>query len=162
MVVAVERLDELDRKLLLDLLMDGRAPYAELGKKYGLSRQAIYNRIQSLKKRGVIKGFTVEVNPRSLGLNLRAYILIVAEPSREVREESEKLLRKYPQISAIHLLLGRFDVLLDVLVRDIDELKNLLMEIHSLKMVRKTETFIVYQSVKDYPKHPIEGALARG
>jgi len=161
-VVAVERLDELDRKLLLDLLMDGRAPYAELGKKYGLSRQAIYNRIQSLKKRGVIKGFTVEVNPRSLGLNLRAYILIVAEPSREVREESEKLLRKYPQISAIHLLLGRFDVLLDVLVRDIDELKNLLMEIHSLKMVRKTETFIVYQSVKDYPKHPIEGALARG
>jgi len=158
----VERLDELDRKLLLDLLMDGRAPYAELGKKYGLSRQAIYNRIQSLKKRGVIKGFTVEVNPRSLGLNLRAYILIVAEPSREVREESEKLLRKYPQISAIHLLLGRFDVLLDVLVRDIDELKNLLMEIHSLKMVRKTETFIVYQSVKDYPKHPIEGALARG
>ena len=158
----MERLDELDRKLLLDLLMDGRAPYAELGKKYGLSRQAIYNRIQSLKKRGVIKGFTVEVNPRSLGLNLRAYILIVAEPSREVREESEKLLRKYPQISAIHLLLGRFDVLLDVLVRDIDELKNLLMEIHSLKMVRKTETFIVYQSVKDYPKHPIEGALARG
>ena len=162
MVVAVERLDELDRKLLLDLLMDGRVPYAELGKKYGLSRQAIYNRIQSLKKRGVIKGFTVEVNPRSLGLNLRAYIFIVAEPSREAREESEKLLRKYPQISAIHLLLGRFDVLLDVLVRDIDELKNLLMEIHSLKMVRKTETFIVYQSVKDYPKHPIEGALARG
>ena len=158
----MERLDELDRKLLLDLLMDGRVPYAELGKKYGLSRQAIYNRIQSLKKRGVIKGFTVEVNPRSLGLNLRAYILIVAEPSREVREESEKLLRKYPQISAIHLLLGRFDVLLDVLVRDIDELKDLLMEIHSLKMVRKTETFIVYQSVKDYPKHPIEGALARG
>jgi len=103
----------------------------------------------------------VEVNPRSLGLNLRAYIFIVAEPSREAREESEKLLRKYPQISAIHLLLGRFDVLLDVLVRDIDELKDLLMEIHSLKMVRKTETFIVYQSVKDYPKHPIEGALAK-
>ena len=64
-----------------------------------------------------------------------------------------------PQVSQIHILFGRFDFLVEALVKDINELSSLLSKIHELEMINKTETMIVYKNVKYDIQHPIENAL---
>jgi len=154
------KLEKKDALLLLSLLRNGRAPYSELGKTCRITRQAAFNRVRKLAEAGVIKKFTVQLNPHKLGLQLKAFILVTAETSREAREEAERVLVHFPQISGIYRLFGRFDLLLEVLVRDIDELRDLIGEIHKLRMVKKTETLIVYRTVKEEPADPVEHYLA--
>jgi len=156
----VYKVEKKDAQILLDLLRDGRTSYSEIGRSCRITRQAVFNRVRKLMATGVIRRFTIQVNPAKLGLSLKAFILVTAEPSKEAREEAERALVRFPQISGIYRLFGRFDLLLEVLVQDIEELRELISQIHKLKMVKKTETLIVYQVVKEEPTDPIEHFLS--
>lgn len=60
-------MDELDKKLLKDLSRDSRMTYAELGRKYDLSRVCIRERVNNLVEKGIIEKFTIVVNPQKMG-----------------------------------------------------------------------------------------------
>lgn len=152
-------IDKKDKKLLTELLKDGRESFSGLAKSCRMTRQSIFSRVKSLKRRGVIRNFTVNLDHQKIGLNIKAYILISAEPLGKFRDKAMKILMQFPQISQIHILFGRFDFLVEVAVKDIDELSSLLGKIHELEMVNKTETMIVYKNIKYDIQHPIENAL---
>jgi len=152
-------MNEKDRKLLLELMKESRMSLSDLARHCGMSRQGVFARIRSLRSQGIIRNFTVNIDPRKLGLAVKAYLLIEAEPVKEFRDEADEIVKKYPQVTQIHHLFGRFDVLLEVVARDTEELTNLVAKIHELKMVRKTETMIVYRTVKSEQEHPIENVL---
>jgi Lrp/AsnC family transcriptional regulator for asnA, asnC and gidA len=152
-------IDRKDKKLLVELLKDGRESFSDLAKSCRMTRQSIFSRVKSLKRKGVIKNFTVNIDQQKLGLDIKAYILISAEPLGKFRERALKTLMQLPQISQIHILFGRFDFLIEVLVKDINELSSLLSKIQELEMINKTETMIVYKNVKNNIQHPFESAL---
>ncbi len=114
-----------------------------------------------MKNSGIIKNFSVKLNPEKLGLNLKAYIMIMIEPSKKSREEVNRFLKKCKQISQIHYLFGTFDFLLEVLVRDRKELTKLLKSIHEFEGIKKTETFIVYDTVKCAYEDPLGYVLTK-
>lgn len=152
-------IDKKDKKLLVELLKDGRKSFADLARACRMTRQSIFSRVKSLKRKGVIKRFTVVLDQQKLGLNLKAYILLSASPSEEARDRASKILAQFPQISQIHRLFGRFDFLVEVLVKDINELSEIIGKIHRLGVVTKTETMIVYQNIKYDVQHPFEKVL---
>jgi len=152
-------IDEKDKKILLSLLIDGRSSYADIGKNVGLTRQTVYSRIKSLKKKGYIKKFTTKLDLKKLDLKLKAYILLKARTKKELRKEAEKKLKRIPQISQMNYLYGQFDILLEVIVRDIDELTSLLKRLHEMQVVEKTETLMVYDIVKYKPEDPVKRVL---
>jgi len=152
-------IDKKDKKILVELLKDGRKSFANLAKSCKMTRQSIFSRIKSLRRKGVIRNFTVNLDNQKLGLSLKAYILISAEPLQRFREKAIKTLMQLPQISQIHILFGRFDLLVEVMVRDINDLSQLLAKIHELEMINKTETMIVYKNIKYDIQHPIENVL---
>ncbi|NIO44505.1 MAG: winged helix-turn-helix transcriptional regulator [Candidatus Aenigmarchaeota archaeon] len=152
-------IDKKDKKILVELLKDGRKSFVNLARSCRMTRQSVFSRIKSLKRKGVIKDFTVNLSQKKLGLNLKAYILISAYPSEEFRQRAIKTLVKFPQFSQIHILFGRFDFLIEVLVKDIDELSNIVGKIHKLEMISRTETIIVYKNVKHNLQHPFEDVL---
>jgi len=152
-------IDKKDKKILKELVKDGRKSFANLARSCKMTRQSIFSRIKSLKRRGIIEDFTVELNQKKLGLNLRAYILISSGISGESREKTIQFLRRLPQTSQIHRLFGRFDFLIEVLVKDIAELSKILEKIHELEIAIRTETMIVQKSMKYNLQHPIETAL---
>jgi Lrp/AsnC family transcriptional regulator for asnA, asnC and gidA len=152
-------IDKKDKKILIELLKDGRMSFADLARSCKMTRQSIFSRIKSLKRKGVIKNFTVVLDHQKLGLNLKAYILLSAKPSEESREKAIKILSQFPQISQIHRLFGRFDFLIEVLVKDINELSEIIGKIHRLEVINKTETMIVYKNIKYDVQHPFENVL---
>jgi len=153
-------IDKKDKKILVELIKGGRKSFADLARKCRMTRQSIFSRVKSLKRKGIIKSFTVDLNQRKLGLNIKAYILVSADPSEELREKASKILIKFPQFSQIHRLFGRFDFLIEVFVKNINELSDIIGKIHSLEMINRTETMIVHKNVKYNVQHPIENILS--
>jgi DNA-binding Lrp family transcriptional regulator len=99
------------------------------------------------------------LDQQKLGLNLKAYILLSASPSEEARDRASRVLSQFPQISQIHRLFGRFDFLIEVLVKDINELSEIVGKMHRLEVITSTETLIVYKNIKYDTQHPFENAL---
>ena len=153
-------IDKKDKKVLVELLRDGRKSFADLARTCRMTRQSIFSRIKSLRHNGIIKNFTVTLDQQKLGLNLKAYILLSARPSEEAREKASKILSQFPQVSQINRLFGRFDFLIEVLVKDINELSDIIGKIHKLEVVTRTETMIVYKNIKYDVQHPFENVLS--
>ena len=149
-----------DKKLLLELLKNGRLSFSKLGRICKMTRQSVFSRIKTLKNKGIIKNFTVNLDEKKLGLNLKAYILVETEPLRINREKAWNLLKALPQISQVHQLFGRYSFLIEVVVRNIDELSEIVRKVHRIEVVRRTETMIVFKTEKYRPQHPLEGVLS--
>ncbi len=145
--------DKKDRLLLKELIEDSRQKITSLSRKCHITRQSIYNKINVFRRRGV--KFTVDINPREVGLKVRAYTLVTIDRGVRLREETDEIIKKFKGISQIHYLLGRFDIMLEIIVRDVDELSDLIRKISGLPLVRKTETLTVYETVKLDNKDPL-------
>jgi len=148
-----------DKVLLKELIEDSRLKIVDLAERTGLTRQSVYSKLHSLKKSGV--SFTVDIGPEYLGLNLKAYILIHAEPDSEVRKKLTEKIKKLREVSQLHYVLGRFDIIVEVVLKDRVQLKEVLKKFQSWPGVKKTETFIVYDTVKFNPKDPFTGVLGQ-
>ena len=57
-------IDEKDNEIISLLLKDARMSYSDIGKKVGLSRTAVKNRISTLEKNGIIGGYRAVINPQ--------------------------------------------------------------------------------------------------
>lgn len=143
--------------LLRELMKDSRQKITDLARKCGLTRQSVYEKIKEFSLKGV--KFTVDVDPRDVGLNLTAYVLIVADPHSEFRRQTDAIIKEFKEVSQIHYILGRFDVIAEVIVKDIGEFRRVLNKIQNLPAVRKTETLMVYETPKRNRLDPMMKAV---
>lgn len=133
------QLDEVSKKIIEQLQVDGRRSYAEIGKAVGLSEAAVRQRVQKLTEAGVMQVVAV-TDPMQLGFYRQAMIGIRA--SGDTRILADKL-AAIPAIDYVVLTAGSFDILAEVVCEDDDELIALLnSQIRSLEGVNSTETFV--------------------
>jgi len=146
-----------DKILLKELIGDSRLKIVDLAERTGLTRQSVYSKLHSLRKSGV--NFTVDINPEELGLNLKAYMFIQADPNSKVWEKLTKNIMKLREVSQLHCVLGRFDLIAEVVLKDKEQLKEMIKKIRNWPGIKKIETFIVYDTVKFDLKDPFIGVL---
>jgi len=151
-------INEKDKKILRELLKNGRISFADLGRKVHMTRQSVYSRMKSLQHKGIIRNFTVNVDKKKLGLNIIAYILMDAELKALKSKQIEDLI-KLPQITEVHHIFGRHSIILEVRAKDMDELSGLIKRIHEFPYIRRTETLIAHTTRKFMPQHPAIGVL---
>ncbi len=72
-------LDNIGRKILVELQKNPRATYAELGRLVGLSPSATAERVRRLEDAGVIRGYRLDIDPAALGYAVKAHIRMVYE-----------------------------------------------------------------------------------
>jgi DNA-binding Lrp family transcriptional regulator len=154
------KLKNKDKCVLRALLENGRLSYSELSRRCGISRQVAFERVKKLSEEGIVKGFSVCLDAEKLGFSFQAYVLIIAKPEEELRNELREFLRNSENVRRIQLLFGRFDFFLELLFRDKDEMTEFLRTMHSFGAVERTETFIVYQTIKDKTEEPFLGCLS--
>jgi Lrp/AsnC family transcriptional regulator, leucine-responsive regulatory protein len=117
-------LDEIDRRIIEELMADGRLPIAELGRRVRLSSPAVAARVQRLERERVITGYRAEVDPRALGYELTAIVRIKPLPGKLAR--IAELAAEIPQIGECHRITGEDCFYAKVHLRSIDELSGLL------------------------------------
>ena len=118
------RLDETDRKIIGELLTDGRVSFAELGRRVSLSSPAVAERVQRLERAGVITGYRAEIDVRALGYQLTAIVRI--KPAARQLARIPELAAEIPEISECHRITGEDCFFLKVHLQSIDDLSPLL------------------------------------
>jgi Lrp/AsnC family leucine-responsive transcriptional regulator len=148
-------MDEKDRQILQVLQEDARTPQASIGKRVDLSAAAVNERIRRLVDRGVIRGFTVEVDDAKVGIDITAFIDVFIESPRH-EAAFVALMNELPEVQECHFVTGDFTCLIKVKVTDRRALRDLVLDkINELEGVRQTRTWIVLATPKENPRIPI-------
>jgi Lrp/AsnC family transcriptional regulator for asnA, asnC and gidA len=131
-------LDDIDKAIIRELQLDGRTPYAKLGPAVGLSQAAARQRVQRLIENGVMQVVAV-TDPLMLGFTLEA--MIGVEVDGDLRAVASKV-AQVDNVDYVVLTTGRFDLVVEVVCRDHEELLHLINDvIRAIPGVRATETF---------------------
>ena len=144
-----EKTDEKDLAILEVLEKHGDYTVRQIAKKTLLAPTTVHARIKKLKKLGVIRKFTIDIDKGKLGLKLGAYILVsvdlkfLKERHRTQYDLVEEL-KKVPFVEEVHIITGVSDIIARVRVKDVEEFDRILMEkIQMLEGVSKTQTMII-------------------
>ncbi len=143
----MDKIDELDIKILAELQKNARKSLREIAEKLKIAEGTVYNRINKLKKLGVIERFIPIINYSKLGYDLIAVIGITAEGSHLI--EIEKLLAKEPNVTAVYDVTGQFDIITVARFKDRQSLSDFVKRIAGLEYVKKTYTMLVLNVVKE-------------
>jgi Lrp/AsnC family transcriptional regulator for asnA, asnC and gidA len=139
------QLDELSKAIIEQLQEDGRRSYAGIGKAIGLSEAAVRQRVQRLIDAGVMQIVAV-TDPMQLGFARQAQIGIRC--TGDAIKLGDKL-AALPSIDYVVLTAGSFDVIVEVVCEDDDDLLELLnTQIRALPGVTSTETLVYLKLVK--------------
>lgn len=113
------RLDEIDRKILVELQADASQSLDEIARKVGSSKTPVWNRIRRMREAGVILRQTAVLDPEALGLEACFFVLIrTSEHEAEWQRRFLQALLDRPEVLEAHRLAGDIDYILKVRVRN--------------------------------------------
>jgi Lrp/AsnC family leucine-responsive transcriptional regulator len=147
-VNGLTRLDETDLRLLELLQENGRTSQHDLAQAVGLSSPAVGERVRKLEERGIIRRFTVEVDPKRLGRDVTAFIAVGMAGSPHYAAFRERVMA-HPEVLECHSITGQGSHLLKIRTDSTSTLEGLLAEIQAWPGVQWTTTSIVLSTVKE-------------
>jgi len=151
-----ERIDDTDARILELLQRDGRESYAEVGQTVGMSGPSAHERVKKLEARGVIRGYSAQLDPTLLGYGVLAFIFIKQVPGTIATDMTGDFVA-IDEIEECHHLAGEADYLLKVRATDTRHLERVLHSIQQVAHVFTTETQVVFSSA--FERRPLR--LAR-
>ena len=145
----MERIDELDKKILQIIMRNARIPSKDVALQCGVSRAAVHQRIQRMIDTKVIMGSGYNVNPKALGYTTCTYIGIKLERGSMYRTVVPEL-EKIEEVVECHFTTGPYTMLTKLYSTDNEHLMELLnSKIQEIPGVTATETLIsLEQSIK--------------
>ena len=155
----MERIDDFDLKILAELVKDASISVPKMSKKINVNSSVVYSRIKRLVKRSLIRKFTIVVNDNALGFNVKAIIGISMDS--KLRDNVLGELFKIPELREITEVTGRFDLLVTIASRALDEMHQLISDkIGRIEGIQKTETFIEMKKTTKEPQYSTIKSLA--
>lgn len=148
-------MDAIDVRLVSLLQGSGRISQNELAHAVGLSAPAVAERVRKLEDRGVIRQYTAIVDPKTLGLDVAAFIAVVINGSKYYPAFGQKVAER-PEILECHSVTGQGSHLLKVRTDTTASLERLLSEIQSWPGVQSTMTSVVLSTVKEVPSPSLD------
>ena len=131
-------LDTADRQLLKALLEDSRMSLKELAQAVGLSSPSVAERLRRLQERGVIRAFTVDIDPQALGYPFQAIVRIKPLPGK--LHIVQKLIEENPDFSECDKVTGDDCFVARLFARSIEHLDEI---VDSIADKAETSTAIV-------------------
>ncbi|HIQ30029.1 MAG TPA: Lrp/AsnC family transcriptional regulator [Candidatus Caldiarchaeum subterraneum] len=143
-------LDELDMKILSLLQEDGRMSFAEISRRLNVNENTVRFRFSRLLNRGVIRKIVALIDPRMIGINQSAALMLKIDP--EKMDDVLKELREMREIPNIYQLSGDYDAIVVVMARDMNELHGIVSRIKKIKGVTEVNTLVTIRIVKSEVK----------
>jgi DNA-binding Lrp family transcriptional regulator len=123
-------LDEIDRKLLKELLIDSKRSFRELAKSIGVSAATVINHVQRLESGGVIQDYSVRLDHERLGYELT----VVTE---------------IPNVCAVYDITGQTDAMVVAKFKTRSGLSDFTKKLLAMPFVERTNTHVVLTTVKE-------------
>ncbi|MEA3351238.1 MAG: Lrp/AsnC family transcriptional regulator [Chloroflexota bacterium] len=139
-------MDELDVKILQFLQEDGRTPFTKIAKNTGVSESTIRSRYATLIEKGVVHTVSI-VDPFVLGFEAPAIIGVSVDIGNI--DKVAKAIVAFPEVSYLVMVLGNYDIIVEVFCHDISHLVDLITNgFPSVPGIRETETLVIGKSYK--------------
>ncbi len=150
-------LDDSDRRLLRQLLADPDLPTAELAERAGMTAASCWRRIEKLSASGIIRGRHAVINWRALGYEVEVSLRITLDKSApRAFDDFTEAARAVNEITEIQTFLGRVDVRLVVLARDMGHYQEIYRErILTLPHIADIEALMTVAAVKTDAALPV-------
>ncbi len=136
------RVDDLDRQILSLLVEDARRTYDDIGRRVALSAPSVKRRVDRLRRRGVLRGFTAQVDHAALGGVTEALVELFYAPGVGL-DEVRRSLAPRPEVVEAWSVTGDADCTVRVRVRDPQDLERLIMELQREGSVLRTRSQVV-------------------
>lgn len=137
-----EYVDNLDRSILDLLRQNSRAGYGDIGSVVGLSASAVKRRVDRLVTDGVIRNFTIQIDPNIDGMGTEAYVELFCRGT-VAPEELLRILSAVPEVVDAGTVTGTADAMVRIRSRDIASLEAALERVRLAPNVDHTRSAIV-------------------
>jgi DNA-binding Lrp family transcriptional regulator len=135
-------MDAIDRKILALLVEDGRRTYDDIARHVALSAPAVKRRVDRLRARGALQGFTAVIDHSALGDHTEALIELFFAPGTLLDAVADTL-RRYPEVVEAWSVTGEADAIARVRTHDNTDLERLIMELQRDGLVQRTRSQVV-------------------
>ena len=135
-------IDDRDAAILRALQEDGRATFAEVGKRVGLSPSTVHERIRKLEQAGVIRGYRAEVDPEAVGLFVTALVSVSPLDPKQPDDLPDRV-REFPEVEDCHSVAGDENYVLKVRTRTTTDLEDLLRRLREKAEVHSRTTVVL-------------------
>ena len=141
----------IDRKILQNLMRDGRISNLALAEAVGLSPSACLRRVTALERRGVIRGYRAVLNAEGMGIGFVAYVMVGLNLHTKAAQQAfEKAISQSPEVRECHNITGSWEYLLRVEAADLAAYKHFHTEVlGTLPQVNAITSYVVMGSPKD-------------
>jgi Lrp/AsnC family leucine-responsive transcriptional regulator len=147
-------LDAVDRKIVRQLALDGRASYQAIADEVGLSRPAVMERVKRLEEAGYITGYGARVDRIKAGFPVTAFVAVRYTNSDYVGDEPRmRELEQHPGVLECHHVAGEDCYILKVAAPDLERLQGLLRDLRGTAphTQMNTRTTIVLSTLFEKP-----------
>jgi DNA-binding Lrp family transcriptional regulator len=146
-IMNATELDQIDHKILEELLADARIPIATLAQRVHLSRHAVRHRIDRLEAQKVITGYTIRLGEGTKP-KARAILRVYRKDRMRGREVTDAI-AKIPEVTTCYVVSGDSDLILHIEAESQDRVNAIWSQLSSLPGVTDTNTAVVLSSVVD-------------
>ncbi len=141
-----EYIDDLDFTILAHLQEDGRKPFTQIAKELDVSVGTVRNRVLKMLEDRTLS-IIARVNPQRVGFDAYTTILVSIEP--EFLGDSSKEIAQFPEVSYLAIITGEYDVMVDVMCRDTQHLKDFLINrLARVKGIKEFKTMLILNVAK--------------
>ena len=140
-------LDDLDKAIIRCLQLDGRRPYAQIGRELKVPEATVRQRAERLISRRVVQIVGV-TDPLAMGFQQPALIGLKVDANR--LEEIAQKIAALDEVTYLVVTAGRFDLMCEVVCEDNDhQLRDLTEDLAKIRGIRSTETLVELRFVKE-------------
>jgi len=135
-----------DLKIIEILRENSRTPYVKIAKILGVSETAVRKRVKKLEREGVIKRYTIEVDPKKLGFQIVALIGLDTKPERYISVIEE--LKSESKVVSLYSSSGDHMVLMECWFKNSDELSAFVKKLERMEGVVRVCPAIILEKLK--------------
>jgi len=140
-------LDEIDKKIIKVLEDDARTSLRKISELVGVSLGTVSNRVKKMEKNGVIKGYSVILDPDQIGWELNVVIGLRIQKGRLI--EIQEKIAKDPRVHGVYDVTGDFDSMVIARAKNRKDLDDLSKNVLSIDGVERSITHLVLNTVKE-------------
>jgi len=140
------KLDKIDHIILEALLQDGRASFSAIARETKLTDVAIKKRVESLKRRGIISGVSIELNYRALGYENPIFVQIRSEISKN--KDIIKKLSNMDFVLELYQILGEYNLIAKLIVPNLETAEKFISQLGLIDGVIDLKTMVVLSELK--------------